>query len=96
MSMPSSSAAAGMAATATTIMIAKSQCAPPPSVSPGASVHVMNMDDEEHTITADTGNAFGVTVPAGTTVTFNAPSSAGSYDFHCDHRASMRGALVVR
>ena len=95
MSMPSSSAAAGMPATATTIMIQNFRYEMPASVRPGATVHVMNMDGEAHTVTADSGHAFGVTVPAGTTVTFRAPSSAGSYDVHCDYHSNMHGTLVV-
>jgi len=95
MSMPSSSAVAGMPATGTTIMIQNFRYAMPVSVSPGATVHVMNMDGEAHTVTADTGHAFAVTVPAGKTVTFSAPSTAGSYDFHCDYHANMHGTLVV-
>jgi plastocyanin len=95
MSMPSSSAVAAMPATATTIMIQHFQYTMPASVRPGETVHVMNMDGEAHTVTADTGHAFAVTVPAGTTVTFSAPSSAGSFDFHCDYHADMHGTLVV-
>jgi len=97
MSMPASSTVAAMPATGTTIMIMiqSFQYTMPASVSPGATVHVMNMDGEAHTVTADTGDAFAVTVPAGTTVTFSAPSSAGSFDFHCDYHADMHGTLVV-
>ena len=94
MSMPPSSAA-GMPATATTIMIQNFRYTTPASVSPGATVHVMNMDREAHTVTADTDHAFAVTVPAGKTVTFSAPPSSGSYAFHCDGHANMHGTLVV-
>ena len=94
MSMPSSSASS-MPATGTTIMIQNFQYTMPGSVSPGTRVSVMNMDDEAHIVTADTGQAFAVTVPAGKTVTFIAPSSAGSYAFHCDYHANMHGTLVV-
>lgn len=96
MSAPASSAASGMPATATTIMIDNFQYKAPASVSPGATVRVMNMDSEAHTVTADTGKAFAVTVPAGKTVSFTAPATAGSYAFHCEYHANMHGTLVVK
>ena len=77
-------------------MIDNFQYKTPASVSPGATVRVMNMDAQAHTVTADTGNAFGVTVPAGATVTFTAPATAGSYAFHCEYHANMHGSLVVK
>jgi plastocyanin len=95
-SAPSSSTAGGMPATATTIMIENFTYKTPASVGPGATVRVMNMDGQAHTVTADTGNAFSVTVPAGKTATFTAPSSAGSYAFHCEYHANMHGTLVVK
>jgi plastocyanin len=67
----------------------------PASVSPGAAVQVMNMDDEAHTVTSDATGGFQLTVPAGTTVTLTAPTKPGRYPFHCDFHANMRGVLVV-
>ena len=66
----------------------------PDSVSPGATVSVMNMDGEAHTVTADDGD-FDVQVPAGATVTFTAPTAPGSYAFTCTYHANMHGVLVV-
>jgi plastocyanin len=66
----------------------------PASVSPGATVSVMNMDGEAHTVTADGGD-FDVQVPAGATVTFTAPTTPGSYAFTCTYHANMHGVLVV-
>jgi plastocyanin len=92
----SSSAAGSMAATATKIMIQDFKYATPASVSPGATVSVMNMDAEAHTVTSDKGGTFAVPVPPGKTVTFTAPATAGSFDFHCDYHSTMHGTLVVK
>ena len=67
----------------------------PASVSPGAAVQVMNMDNEAHTVTSDAAGGFQLTVPAGTTVTLTAPTKPGRYPFHCDFHANMHGVLVV-
>ena len=64
------------------------------SVSPGATVSVMNMDGEAHTVTADEG-AFDVQVAGGATGTFTAPTTPGTYAFHCTYHANMHGVLVV-
>ena len=68
----------------------------PASVSPGATVSVMNMDGEAHTVTADEGGAFDVTVPGNATGTFTAPTTPGTYAFHCTYHGNMHGVLVVR
>jgi plastocyanin len=65
-------------------------------VTPGATVSVVNMDGEAHTVTADTGNAFDDQAAAGTTTTFTAPSTPGSYPFHCTFHGNMHGVLVVQ
>jgi plastocyanin len=78
------------------IMIQNFAYKAPASVAPGATVSVMNMDGEAHTVTADTGSAFGVTVPPGKTVTLTAPTAPGSYAFHCEYHANMHGTLVVK
>ena len=92
----SSSGTTTMPATATEIMIEDFGYSTPPSVAAGSTVSVMNMDGEAHTVTADSGGAFDVVVPAGATVTFTAPTTPGSFAFHCDYHASMHGELVVR
>lgn len=65
-------------------------------VHPGDKVTVKNLDNVAHTVTADTGNAFDVKVPPGTTKTFTAPPKAGTYAFHCTYHATMHGKLVVK
>jgi plastocyanin len=68
----------------------------PDSVSPGATVTVMNMDGEAHTVTADEGDAFDAQVTGDATGTFTAPMEPGSYPFHCTYHGNMHGVLVVR
>ena len=67
----------------------------PTSVAPGATITVTNKDSVAHTVTADSGGAFDVTVPASGTATFKAPGTAGSYAFHCTIHPSMHGTLKV-
>jgi plastocyanin len=82
--------------TAVTIHISSYRFEVPASVAPGQKVEVMNMDQENHTVTADSGNAFNVTAIAGQTVTFTAPMKAGSYAFHCAYHSDMHAVLVVK
>jgi plastocyanin len=85
----------GQSASADKITIAGFAFTTPSSVAPGASITVTNQDSVEHTVTADSAGGFSVTVPAGGTATFTAPSAAGSYPFHCSVHPSMHGTLVV-
>lgn len=66
------------------------------TVSPGEKISVHNNDSEAHTVTADTGDKFDVTVAPSATATFTAPDTAGSYAFHCTYHAEMHGTLTVR
>jgi plastocyanin len=77
------------------IMIQNFAFATPTSVKAGSTVQVMNMDSETHSVTADSGGAFNVTVQPGKTVTFTAPSKPGSYPFHCSFHSNMHGSLRV-
>ena len=67
----------------------------PASVSPGAKVRVNNMDGLAHTVTADDGHSFDSPAPAGNS-TFTAPTTPGSYPFHCSIHPEMHGVLVVK
>ena len=67
----------------------------PSTVPPGTTVSVHNEDAVAHTVTADHGNAFDVTVPAGGTATFTAPDRPGRYGYHCTFHANMHGTLTV-
>ena len=68
----------------------------PAAVSPGATVTVMNMDGQAHTLTADSGKAFDAKIDAGSSSTFTAPMEPGSYAFHCAYHSNMHGTLVVK
>ncbi|MGT2463029.1 cupredoxin domain-containing protein [Sinomonas atrocyanea] len=81
-------------AAAVTLHISASAYSDPGTVAPGATVTVMNMDAQAHTVTAD-GGAFKVTAPAGRSVTFTAPATPGTYPFHCEYHADMHGTLTV-
>jgi plastocyanin len=54
------------------------------------------MDGEAHTVTADSAKAFDVKVGAGSVTTFTAPTTPGSYPFHCTYHGNMHGVLIVR
>ena len=66
----------------------------PSSVNAGSTVTVQNKDGVAHTVTADEGG-FDVKVDAGSTATFTAPATAGTYQFHCKIHSSMHGTLTV-
>ena len=65
------------------------------SVPAGGTVTVSNNDVPEHTVTSDDGTSFNVTIPAGKSVTFKAPSTPGTYKFHCNIHHQMHGVLTV-
>ncbi len=67
----------------------------PDSVPAGATVTVMNMDAQAHTVTADDGS-FDAVVAPGSSATFTAPANQGSYSYHCTYHSSMKGTLVVK
>jgi plastocyanin len=65
-------------------------------VAAGGTVTVKNDDNSsQHTVTQDTGGGFNVTVDPGKTVTFTAPSTPGSYKYHCNIHPFMHGTLTV-
>jgi plastocyanin len=59
-------------------------------------VTVVNNDESSHTVTSDT-NAFDVRISGGGGFsTFTAPTTPGTYPFHCNYHAGMQGSLVVQ
>ena len=68
----------------------------PGSVSPGATVTVKNEDSQAHTVTSDQAGLFDAVVPGGGNVVFTAPTTAGSYAYHCTYHSNMHGTLVVK
>ena len=95
-SSSASSTQSAMPKTAATIHISSFKYTVPASVAPGATVSVMNMDGENHTVTADKGSAFDVKATAGSTVTFVAPTKPGTYPFHCTYHSNMHATLIVK
>ena len=61
----------------------------------GSMIKVTNNDAEAHTVTADSGKAFDVTIQPGKTASFSAPATAGTYKFHCTFHSNMHGSLTV-
>jgi plastocyanin len=64
-------------------------------VKAGSTVTVKNNSSSQHTVTADTGKGFNVTVDGNQTATFTAPSKPGTYKFHCNIHPFMHGTLTV-
>jgi plastocyanin len=97
-SAASSTAAASATATAAgpKISIADMKFSAPLTVTPGATVTVVNSDSVEHTVTADSGNAFNAEVGDNGTATFTAPTQPGTYAYHCTYHPSMHGQLIVQ
>jgi plastocyanin len=93
---PSTAAASQPAAQPAVITIDKFAYTIAMSVSPGAMVTVVNKDEEAHTVTADSGNAFDDKATAGASTQFRAPTQPGSYPFHCTYHSNMHGVLVVK
>jgi plastocyanin len=79
-----------------TITIASFTFTGPLTVSPGATVTVTNTDATDHTVTADGAGTFDVQAPAGKTVTFTAPTTPGTYPYHCAIHPQMHGKLIVK
>jgi plastocyanin len=94
--MGSSAAGSGASSSAVVIHISKFAYQTPASVSPGATVTVMNMDGEAHTVTADSGSAFDTKIDPSASSTFTAPMKPGTYAFHCTYHGNMHGMLVVK
>ncbi|MCU1588690.1 MAG: plastocyanin [Frankiales bacterium] len=69
----------------------------PLTVAPGAKVAVTNRDSAEHTATSDKKGLFEADdVAQGKTVSFTAPTTAGTYTFYCKYHSSMHGTLIVK
>ena len=69
----------------------------PPSVKAGERITVVNNADPAHTVTADANNLFDVRISgSGGFSTFIAPTTPGTYPFHCKYHAGMHGSLIVQ
>jgi plastocyanin len=65
------------------------------TVAPGATVTVVNQDGFPHTVTAEDGSFDSGTVDGGTTGSFVAPATPGTYQFLCNFHPQMSGTLTV-
>jgi len=91
-SSPSASQAAG-----SEIVISNMSYTVPPSVSPGQQLTIVNNDSANHTVTADENNLFDIRVSGGGgSSSFTAPTTPGTYPFHCKYHANMHGVLTVK
>ena len=69
----------------------------PLTVSPGQVVSATNSDSAEHTVSSDKDGLFvSDDIGRGKTVTFKAPTTPGTYTFHCAYHSTMHGTLVVK
>lgn len=93
---PAATASTSTATSASTITIQGFAFGAPLTVQPGTKITVVNRDGAGHTVTADDGKSFDVSVAGGGgSATFTAPSAPGTYKFHCTIHRSMHGSLVV-
>ena len=67
----------------------------PISVKAGAPIVITNLDNTEHTVTADDGSSFGTDAVRGNKTATLTVSKAGTFTFHCNIHPSMKGTLVV-
>ncbi|MFF7589834.1 cupredoxin domain-containing protein [Kitasatospora purpeofusca] len=69
------------------------------TVAPGTAITVTNQDSAGHTLTAVAPNAGAFDtglLEQGKSATITAPTTPGSYPFHCDVHPTMTGTLVVQ
>lgn len=65
------------------------------TVAPGATVTVTNKDQVTHTLTATKGDFNTGDISGGTSKTFTAPNTPGTYSYICSIHQYMTGTLVV-
>ena len=68
---------------------------PPISAAAGATLTLVDRDDEPHTVTADDGSFRAGPFNPKTPANLVAPTKPGTYPFHCEIHPTMHGALVV-
>ena len=66
------------------------------SATAGATLTLIDKDDERHTVTADDGSFKGGPFDKKAPGTLVVPTKPGSYPFHCEIHPTMHGTLVVR
>jgi len=97
--MPSTTGSSppGAPAVASQIVISNMAYTVPPTVSPGQELTIVNKDEQNHTVTANENNSFDIVVSgSGGIMSFTAPTTPGTYPFHCKYHANMHGVLTVQ
>ena len=84
------------AAQGSTITISANDFGAALTVSPGATVTIVNEDTAEHSVTSDLKGAFDTHVDGGEQKTFTAPTKPGEYPFVCVYHPGMKGTLIVK
>jgi plastocyanin len=78
------------------IVISNMMFTVPPTVRPGQQLTIVNKDEPNHTVTAD-DNVFDIRVSGGGGIeAFTAPTTPGTYPFHCKYHTNMHGLLIVQ
>jgi plastocyanin len=78
-----------------TITISGMAFGDPLTVSPGATITIVNKDTVEHSVTSDPKGPFSTDVDGGEQKTFTAPTQPGTYPFVCKYHPNMKGTLTV-
>jgi plastocyanin len=68
----------------------------PLTVTPGATITIVNEDSMEHSVTSTPDAGFSTDVDGGERRTFTAPTQPGDYPFICKYHPSMKGVLTVK
>jgi plastocyanin len=66
------------------------------TTAPGATITLVDLDDEPHTVTADDGSFKAGPFDPKKPAQLVAPATPGSYPFHCEIHPTMHGTLVVQ
>jgi plastocyanin len=84
------------AADGPTITISNMAFGDPITVSPGATITIVNADTAEHSVTSEPKGPFDTHVDGNTQKTFTAPTQPGEYPFICVYHPNMKGTLIVK
>ncbi len=79
-----------------TITISGMAFGDPITVSPGATITIVNDDSVEHSVTSKPETGFDTDVDGGAQKTFTAPTQPGEYPFVCKYHSNMKGTLIVK
>ena len=79
-----------------TITISGMSFGDPLTVSPGATIVIVNKDTVEHSVTSKPESGFSTDVDGGEQESFTAPTQPGDYPFVCKYHPNMSGTLTVR